>query len=330
MPADKEAPLHRKNRESQQRKSHLGLWLASSLLVIVAAAVAVIFVLKPFDTKPAKSVSASSVSISHSSSKVSSSTSAPIAPAWIKSAGQPNEVPTFMYHNVGENPSDSNTITPEALESDFQMLVTNGYTTLSADDAVRVLTTNEKPSNKMVWLTFDDSLTSFYTIVYPLLEKYHLHATSFVITGNVAKNVAGTFTLAQMQEMQKSGLVSFESHTVTHDDLSTMADSQQTTELQQSKAYLDKNLHQNTDVICYPAGSHNADTAGIATRLGYKAGLLDPGRTYVGDIATNAPAISTPSMFLLNRYRTSSNMDGSAMSEMLSEAEQYNTQNTTP
>ncbi|MCL2653656.1 MAG: polysaccharide deacetylase family protein [Propionibacteriaceae bacterium] len=247
---------------------------------------------------------------------------------WLQANGKPNELPILMYHYVRDSPPDSNTITPEALESDFKALHDLGYTTVSSDEAIRILTTNEKPSNKMVWLTFDDGQDTFYTEVYPRLKKYGLHATSFIITSNVQKGLQGTLSVDQIKEMKASGLADFQSHTVSHPDLSTASDATQTKQLGESKAYLDQLLGQDTVVICYPSGSHNRRTADIAEGLGYKAGVLDPGRTYLGKTAQEVPAISTTGMFLLNRYRTFSDMDADAMMKKLAAAEDYNTKNT--
>jgi len=248
--------------------------------------------------------------------------------AWLKTQGQPNELPILMYHNVDPNPPNGNTITPAALESDFQTLQANGYTTVTASDAMRILTTDEKPSNKMVWLTFDDSMESFYTQVYPLLKKYGLHATSFVITSNVESVMQGTLSPDQIKEMAASGVADFQSHTVDHIDLSVASDRAQTIQLQKSKEYLDNLLGQQTVVVCYPSGSHNSRTPGIAAGLGYQAGVLDPGRTYGGKTAQNAPAVKTTGMFMLDRFRTWSDMDGTAMMKLLAGAEAYNTKNT--
>lgn len=72
-----------------------------------------------------------------------------------------------------------------------------------------------------------------------------------------------------------SGLVDFGSHTVSHPDLGKLTLEAQRTELEQSKADLDKNLEQKTDIICYPAGGYNQNTLNLANELGYKFGLLD-------------------------------------------------------
>ena len=54
-------------------------------------------------------------------------------------------------------------------------------------------------------------------------------------------------------------------------------------------------LHQETSLICYPAGRYNTETAGLAEAAGYKLGLTtNPGL-----------ASSSNGLFALNRVRVS-------------------------
>jgi uncharacterized membrane protein len=89
-------------------------------------------------------------------------------------------------------------------------------------------------NEKTACLTFDDGYVDFYTFVYPLLKHYHFHATVFVspllvnpdltkrkVWNLVDRDAAdfecwGYLNWAEMEEMEKSGWVSVESHTYTH------------------------------------------------------------------------------------------------------------------
>lgn len=75
---------------------------------------------------------------------------------WVKS-DQPIKFPILMYHHIADV-VDGNTLFVPASEFKMEMaaLKKAGYYTLSPDEALRVLTTNEKPADKIVWVTFDD------------------------------------------------------------------------------------------------------------------------------------------------------------------------------
>lgn len=46
-----------------------------------------------------------------------------------------------------------------------------GYYFLSPEEAYRALSSNELPAEKVVWLTFDDSMIDFYRVAYPILKN---------------------------------------------------------------------------------------------------------------------------------------------------------------
>jgi len=148
-----------------------------------------------------------------------------------------------------------------------------GYYTLTPEEAYRALTKNELPEGrKVVWLTFDDGIADFYTIVYPLLKKYQMTATNNIITSFSDEERPSVLTFDQIKEMKAQGMT-FESHTVSHPDLAQSDSSRQKSELANSKQVLDKKLHQTTTTIVYPAGRYSDVTMELAEKNGYKMGL---------------------------------------------------------
>ena len=93
-----------------------------------------------------------------------------------------------MYHSVhilaeSEAANANLIVDPETFESQLKAPRNAGYYTLTPEEAYRILVKNEVPKGKkFVWLTFDDGVEDFYTIVYPLLKKYKMTATNNIIT----------------------------------------------------------------------------------------------------------------------------------------------------
>lgn len=183
-------------------------------------------------------------------------------------------VPAFMYHAVSNNcwGIEELFVSPENMEQQLKFLTENGYTPIFFEDLDKA-DKIEKP----VLLTFDDGYVDNYTELFPLLKKYNVKATVFLITGNIGTDKY--LNEAQIKEMAQSGLVSFQSHTVTHPFLSECTESELDYELMQSKLDIVRLTGKEPFVLCYPTGKYS-QTSLDKTREYYQFGILMTGQTY--------------------------------------------------
>lgn len=182
-------------------------------------------------------------------------------------------MPIFAFHNVADNLKKDPygmVVGIASFENELKKIKENGYKTIFVSELGSYLERGEKVPNKEIALTFDDGKNNFYTNVFPLLKKYNMKVSLYIITGVRSKNY---LTQEQIKELSQSGLVEIGSHTAYHQFLSKMSEADQLKELQNSKKYLDDLLGQNITVICYPYGVHNEKTKEIAKKAGYKYGL---------------------------------------------------------
>ncbi|MCL5410528.1 MAG: polysaccharide deacetylase family protein [Patescibacteria group bacterium] len=184
-------------------------------------------------------------------------------------------VPILMYHYIRDynNPNDSygNVLSVSLKNFDEQLnyLTQNGYTTISLDELSALNNGQSSVPGKPVVLTFDDGTIDFYTNAYPILKKYNMHAVSFVITGFVGNPQYVSWD--NINEMKNSGLVTFESHTVSHAFLPKTYDV--LSELKNSKAMLESHTGYPVNFISYPFGNSNSYIWGVASQAGYIGGL---------------------------------------------------------
>lgn len=236
------------------------------------------FIAKPnHATKQAQDVikqESTVIAVSSTSSSTTSQESSEVD--WVKQ-DTAIHFPILMYHAIHvmapEESANANLIVdPTTFESHIQRLSNEGYYFLTPEEVHKVLTENVLPNGnqKIIWLTFDDSLWDFYDNAYPILQKYQVKATNNVITSTVGSQA--NLSLDEMFEMKNNGM-SFQDHTVTHPDLSATDSSTQTTEMKDSKQYLDDSLNQDTIAIAYPAGRYSDTTLQIAENLDYKLGV---------------------------------------------------------
>lgn len=132
------------------------------------------------------------------------------------------QVPIIMYHNIVENPAQDSEISAERFEEQIKRLYDDGYKAVSMQDLLEYVETGKELPEKPICITFDDGYLSNYEIAYPILKKYDMKATIFVIGSTIGclTNYKDTnypitphFTLEQAKEMIESGIVSIQSHT---------------------------------------------------------------------------------------------------------------------
>lgn len=171
-------------------------------------------------------------------------------------------IPVFMYHCVADEPryGDENLyVRPAQLEEEFEFLVNNGYTTLFADEYEEAYS-----AHKPVILTFDDGYEDNYLELFPLLKKYNLKATIFVAAAYVgSKDYLKDY---QIKEMVKSGLVSIQSHTQNHVELSDSSVDEIENEFRASCAELAKITGKNITALSYPGGYFDDEVIRIAKK----------------------------------------------------------------
>ena len=183
-------------------------------------------------------------------------------------------VPVLMYHAVGDEIwGYSDLFVSEArMEEQLQYLQENGYEPIWFSDLAHI-----EDYEKPVILTFDDGYDDNYTVLYPLLEKYQTKATIFVI-GN-AMGSQHKMTQEQVYELAASGLVSIQSHTYTHGNLSAMDEPALRQEMELSNAALAAATGQIPYVLCYPEGKYSHLTMDVAKDY-YTFALRMDGWTY--------------------------------------------------
>ena len=185
------------------------------------------------------------------------------------------DVPVLMYHAVSDNcwGYAELFVSPSSMEQQLKYLVDNGYDPIWFEDLAHA-----EDYDKPVILTFDDGYDDNYTELFPLLKKYNVKATVFVIGQDVV-GIAHKLTQDQIREMSDSGLVSIQSHGYTHGDMDVMDEDTLEYELEESKKVLSRITGKAPYVLCYPTGKYRELTIDVAKRH-YSFGLKMVGGLY--------------------------------------------------
>ncbi len=134
-------------------------------------------------------------------------------------------------------------------------LLIDGNGSLQTDDASVTPYTPTGFSEPLISLTFDDGWSSIYDNAFPLLQKYNLVSTQYIISSYLGQPYY--MTTAQIKAMQAAGS-EIGSHTVDHPDLTTLSAANLTTELSQSQKTLQQVFGTSAALnIASPYGSYN-------------------------------------------------------------------------
>ncbi len=219
------------------------------------------------------------------------------------------KVPIIMYHDIAATKQVDWDVTPEELETQFQAIADNNLTPISLDTLVDHLRTGRTLPENPILLTFDDNYLGQFQYALPLLQKYGYPAVFSIHTGFVGvKTTRDHSTWAQLKEMQKSGLITFASHTVNHLNLSQIDDAKIEQELVVSKQVLEKELGIIIRYFTYPEGSYSDRVKEKVKQVGYEAALtmsLDPNQ--------ELPAGDSDDLLAIKRYGQSRLSDAIAI-----------------
>jgi len=201
-------------------------------------------------------------------------------------------IPILMYHYIGNNPNpkdkarDSLSVSPDKFEAQMDYLSKNGYTPITLDTLYGIFNKQTTAPPKPVVLTFDDGYIDFYNTAFPILRRFNFHAVEFIPTGLIGGGYYMDWN--QIKEIQSSGLITFEAHTVNHVNLASLSYAQALRQMQDSKNVLFQQTGYPVNFIAYPYGASNTGVQKAARQAGFVGGV----GTWFGKVS--GPGINLP------------------------------------
>ncbi|MBY0148980.1 polysaccharide deacetylase family protein [Neobacillus niacini] len=180
------------------------------------------------------------------------------------------KVPILVYHFIDEFKglgSKELYVTPENFEKQIRYLREHGFTLLPFErwqDIDKV--------NKPIFITFDDgyknNLKAFDIFQKLRTEQFQPTGTIFVISDFIGQSIR--LSESDIKKMVDSGIISIQSHTATHPDLTKIKDYDY--ELRKSKEKIQKITGKPVIALSYPYGNWNNKVV-METRKYYRFGL---------------------------------------------------------
>ncbi len=181
-------------------------------------------------------------------------------PVLIPPPGAPDKsvtVPVLTYHRVHTMPAVGEPdliVDPATFAAELAALQQGGYHTIHQWQLFDALYKGYALPSKPVIISVDDGYVDDVRTILPTLERYHMVATFFVITGRMSE--PGFLDAGQIRQLDQAGM-DVGDHTSHHVDLRQLAGSELEQETAGSRHVLQSVLGHSVYFFAYPFGAFN-------------------------------------------------------------------------
>lgn len=175
-------------------------------------------------------------------------------------------VPILAYHQVGEA-DDIYSVTADQFEYQMEYLSKNGYTAISLKELFDFYDGKSNLPEKPIVITFDDGYEDNYLTALPIMEKYKMRSTVFVVPSLVGTTEYLSWQqISEMRERQTE----IGSHSMSHVAMNEISTVEQYREIGESRTVLEEHLGQPVLFFAYPYGQFTGITEQILWESGYR------------------------------------------------------------
>jgi peptidoglycan/xylan/chitin deacetylase (PgdA/CDA1 family) len=205
-----------------------------------------------------------------------------------------------MYHSVSpyESTLEKLRVSPDTFERQMHFLKSHHYNVISLESLGNLIRQKKKIPPKTAVITLDDGYKDNYIYAFPILKKYNLPATVFIIVNEVARSQGDRLSWDEIKEMLNSGLISIGSHCLGPEPLTNIKSEEiLRKEIFDSKKVLEAKLGTKINTFAYPEGRFNDKIKKLVSKAGYTVAVAtSPGKKF-----------SDNDLFALKRLRISEN-----------------------
>lgn len=177
----------------------------------------------------------------------------------------------LCYHSIADD-NWTYSVGPKEFERQIKHLKRN-YNVVSLPE---IIDKKNRKAGNLVAITFDDGYEDIYTNALPILKKYKVTGTVFIVGDNdevnrdELENNKKLLSIEQIKELYQLGWeIGF--HTHSHANLLKLNEKQLREEIIQSKKTLEKKLGFGLRYFAYPGGLYSKNVSGIVKEAGFES-----------------------------------------------------------
>jgi peptidoglycan/xylan/chitin deacetylase (PgdA/CDA1 family) len=197
-------------------------------------------------------------------------------------------VTVLCYHSISCGWDNAVSVEAADFEKHCALLSRRGRVVPLSAVADR-LAVGSAPPRGLDVLTFDDGFADFAEVAVPILRRYRLPATMYIVAGSIteagvpvnwvtgveAEDAPPLLTVDQIRELHAEGF-GFGSHSMSHRDLPTLTEAECVADLRESRELLCDLLGEKVTSLAYPFGRHSPHVRSAAEKAGYAFALALP------------------------------------------------------
>lgn len=166
-------------------------------------------------------------------------------------------VPVLTYHRVepGWTTLDEYIVSPGLFSEHLGALVSRGWRAVTAHDLGILLATRGTPPDHTFVITIDDGWQDGITQALPILQRYGLVATFYVVPGLIGTE--RYLTWEQVRALRDAGM-EIGNHTMNHTRMTQMTAAEAARAVHAAQDVLTRQLGDEPDTFAYPFGAFNA------------------------------------------------------------------------
>ena len=190
--------------------------------------------------------------------------------------------PILMYHSVSPDAEPENRIavSVDLFERQMHFLKARHYNVIPLESLAALIKDRRKIPPKTIAITFDDGYKNVYTHAFPILKKYNLAATIFLIVNEIGRPQRDRLEWSEIEEMLSSGLISVGSHCVGPEPLVNLKSEKEVKyQIFESKKMLEEHLGCKVNAFSHPEGLFTEKIVAMVKDAGYKMAVAtNPGK----------------------------------------------------
>ena len=183
------------------------------------------------------------------------------------------KIPILIYHEfftpIPEDDVYKLFSNKEKFEENVSTLLNEGYTFITLEDLYRYNNGEIGLPEKVMIITMDDGWLGNYLEAFPVLKKYNVPATIFIV--NELVGTRDYFSWEQAKEMYDSGLVKIHCHGYKHIDYSNVTKETLISDYTKSHDEIEEHLGEKQQkIMAYPAGSSSTNSIKWLKEIGFE------------------------------------------------------------